>query len=382
VVKSSAAGYIRQALRQRSVGPILVVSAGECAMAGFCRCANGRAIGVYAVLVVERSVKRLILAALLLLWPIVAGASVTIAPNNAAIRYSPGSWSVTSRSAQFMNGGAYFSVLLTGTRGITINWYRGAPGVSWRVDGASGPGWTPPASVSGSTSLTVPTTTWTTHMLEVVFTRSNGDGGWGITSITIDDGGAAVAPKSAGGLNVICFGDSITDGEVSTPDGGGDARNSWCWQQTYLLGINVGNIGNGGQGWSTTQAPLSATWRYVYGSVPRDISNVDLIEINEGQNDAVDVTTACISTVNAMLAVGKATMRVVLLQPFSGYHASDLQACASGVSSPGRVSYLSTTGFERSGYVHPPYWDEIGYIGPQIATKVRTIIDTYNLGRR
>ena len=53
----------------------------------------------------------------------------------------------------------------------------------------------------------------------------------------------------------------------------------------------------------------------------------------------------------------------------------------AGVSSPARVSYLSTAGFEQSGYVHPPYWDELGYIGPRVAAKLRTIAERYYTGR-
>lgn len=321
--------------------------------------------------------------ALALLWPMLAQAVVTIDPTNAAIHYSPTTWVVTSGSARAVNSGAYMSVVLNTTTTITVNF--AGPGYAWsRVDGPYGT-WTDQSTSNGAVALTIPASTngWASHTLELVYTSNNGFINFGLSttgfnSIVIDTGGTVSAPHVAS-KQVLAFGDSITAGQHvlndSSPDAGGDGQDgrfSWGYQMKDWLGVEVGNIGWPSTGFTSTSTyRLADSWNILNNNIPRSIAAIDFILINDGVNDATtNVTADCIAAVNAMLAAGKPTLQIVLIRPFKdSQHTTELQACQSGSSVPARVFFVDTAGFQATapGTLHPPGWDDIANIGPQVA---------------
>lgn len=307
----------------------------------------------------------------LCLCPWLAQAQTTFLANNAAITYSPCNWGPSGTAMGQQTPGAYFSVMLTNTTTISVN-FIGSTSVSWRVDRDAGV-WSTPGAASGATSIPIPTAaasnTNNNHTLEVSFTA---DSGTGINSITVDSGGGLQAWSPYSNTQVCAFGDSITTGAYVYSATTTDGRLAWSTLLKDMLGINIGSVGISNQTW----AGLQSTWSTVgccLGS--RDMTKLDVVLINEGTNDTGNVTSTCIATLNAMLAAAKSTTQFVVLEPFNGTHASELQACVAGTTVPSRTKYLATTGFSQdTGHIHPAGWDNLANIAPKVAQGLITLL--------
>ncbi len=331
-----------------------------------------------------------------------ATASTTIAPNNAAFLYSPFNWQVTASAATAWNAGAYFRTLFSGTS-CTLNFdvsQNGTPisQIWWRVD--NGP-WTQTA-VAGAVPCATPAATSNAdvpfHLLEVWFKSMDSTGAlnrWNTPSqtairfqgLTLSAGSTVMAPGAAP-LRVLVFGDSIVEGiravgeaASMTPDNN-DALFNWVSALREHLGAEIGFVGWGGTGFSTTFAntPVFGTsYASLAAGVARSFSpSPDLIIINHGTNDGnANIQGAATAVVNALLAT--TSCLIVLLNPLpsSAQGNAYLAAVPAASAVPARVRYVSSAGFfstangaDSTGY-HPSGPNGSALVAPKVAAAVR-----------
>lgn len=317
-------------------------------------------------------------------------APATVLPSDTNILYSPYNWDVTSARAKTINPGAYFKARLSGGfSGITLTFDTVGltapyPWIKYRVDGGA---WGR-AQVAATVTLPVASeTSWAAHCIEVVVqstsefvTRwSPQNAHVSLTGIT-GNGVTPTLPVTRAGLNVIVFGDSITEGyksllNTTTPDGS-DATVAYAHGVARHLGAEVGVVGFGGQGWTLSGVggvpDLPTAYTSLWGSGPaRNFTTVapDLVVINIGENDnTANIVAAATSMLNDLLTRLPATTLVAVMRPFSGREAANLQTAIANVASK-RVKYVDTTGWfssaDSSDTQHP-----YGYVGDGIAAKL------------
>lgn len=326
-----------------------------------------------------------------------AGAGPTITPNDANILFSPYNWDVTGARAATINPGAYFRTAINNASSITLNFDMAGvsspvPRIKVRVDGG---GWTA-YDLAATVALTIPTeNTWSTHTVEVVVAAtSEFVNRWNPQSAIVKFtgimcAGTSVATRAgtAATANMLVFGDSITEGyktlkNVTTPDGS-DSSVGWAYLQRSLLGVEVGVVGFGAQGWVTGGQggvpALPTAYTSLWGSGPaRSFSAPapDVIVINMGENDgASDITATVTSFLNALLTAAP-TAKIAVMRPFSGAKAAQLQAGIGACSVPSRVTYIDTTGWWSSADAldgqHPTGYASQNALGPKLANALRT----------
>jgi hypothetical protein len=328
----------------------------------------------------------------------VANASVTIAPNNAAIYYSPYNWSVSSGSAISWNPGAYFRTLFSGTSCV-LNFNTSTNGtplsqIWWRID--NGP-WTS-ANVASTITCTIPpllsgNTDTPYHVLEVGFKSMESAGAlsrWAstaqtaihFTGLTLAVGAAVHAPGNAA-RNILIYGDSITEGirtlgeaQTNTPDDN-DAFYGWVMALRELLGAEIGVVGFGGTGYTSSFADCPtfvSSYNLMSSGVARVFSPVpSLIINNQGTNDGNnDVTAAATTVLNGLLAACPGTA-IMILNPFPRGTNTFLQAAAVACSNPSLVTFTSTSGWLVSTYgvdslgLHPSGANGKAILAPLVA---------------
>ena len=334
---------------------------------------------------------------------------ISILPNDAALLYSPGNWQVLAGAATAWNPGAYVRTLFSGAS-CTLNFdvtNNGTPlsQIWWRID--NGP-WTL-APVASTIACAIPAATQGSqtvpyHLLEVVFKSMDSDAGvllnrWNAPAataivfkgVTLASGGAVVAPVRAP-LNILVFGDSITEGVrtvkqqdgANTPDSN-DAMMGWAFALGRLLGAEVGVIGWGGTGYTAAYANVPA-FTASYASLAAGIARTwtpqpDLIVLAHGFNDGNGAAIAPQATavLNALLAACPAA-KIALLNPFALPNQAWAQAAQAGCSAPGRVSFVSTAGFQQTARgmdtigVHPGGANNLALIGPRVAAALRPLL--------
>lgn len=327
-----------------------------------------------------------------------ASAGVTpIAPDNAAILYSPYNWHVNSTRAQTINPGAYFRVLFTGST-CTLNFDMSnvsspVPRLRICVDGRTNQS----ANVAATVSVTMPSgQDNTTHLLEVwVDASSETINRWNapqnavvkLTGITLATGGDTVTAPQRRPKDIICYGDSITEGvRTLALDGAADVdRNSAtvCWplELGRQLGAEVGVVGFGFQGISNAgngNVPnLRNAWDLLWAGQARTFTPApDYCIWLQGHNDGGNNTQADgIAALDGMLAA-MPTTQFILFRPLAGAQAANLQAIAAGCSDPSRVRYISTAGFWQSSEapdsVHPYGWADMANVAPKMADAILT----------
>ncbi len=327
-----------------------------------------------------------------------SGGVTPIAPNNAAILYSPYTWHVNASRAQTINPGAYFRVLFTGST-CTLNFDMSnvsapVPRMRIRVDGRTDQS----ASLASTISVNMPSgQDNTTHLLEVwVDATSETVNRWNspqnavvkLTGITLASGGDTVTAPQRRPLNILCYGDSITEGvRTLALNGTADVdRNSAtvCWplELGRQLGAEVGVVGFGSQGISDTgngNVPnLRNSWDLLYAGQSRTFTpEPDYCIWLQGYNDGTSNTQADgIAALNGMLTAMPST-QFVLFRPLDGTNqAANLQAIAAGCSDPSRVRYISTAGFwsspESPDALHPYGWADMANIAPRMAAAILT----------
>lgn len=322
--------------------------------------------------------------------------------NTADVLFSPYNWDIQASTAKTVNAGAYFKTVFGGTT-CALNFdmtglVAPLPQISYRVDRHGA--WTT-VPVAATVSITIPADTADYaakggHLLEVlVKSMTETQARWStqatavkLTGIILDDGKTISAPPSLP-LNGLFYGDSITEGvrtvnSTATDDTDrNDAAQCWSLEVGRILGAEVGNIGFGAtgfnQGGSGGVPSLPNSYNYLYSGVARSFTSApDFIVLMEGTNDSGDVTTNATAVLNALIAATAST-KIIVLQPFNGGHASQLQAAIAACTTPARCTYVATTGFfttaNSSDSLHPYGTENIVHIAPQVADAVRLILD-------
>jgi hypothetical protein len=327
------------------------------------------------------------------------GGGVTpIACDDAGILYSPYTWDVDATRAQTINPGAYLRTLFTGASAVlnfdTTDVTSPVPRLRISVDGRTNQS----ANVAATVAVTMPSGQDNdTHLLEVwVDATTETVNRWNspqnvavkLTGITLETGDDTVALPQRKPLNILCYGDSITEGvRTLALNGSNDLdRNSAtvCWplELGRQLGAEVGAVGFGSQGISDTgngNVPaLVDSWDWLWASEARVFTPApDYCVWLQGYNDGTSNTQANgIAALDGMLTAMPGTT-FILFRPLDGTNQeANLQAIAAGCSDPGRVRYISTAGFwsssESPDALHPYGWACIAQIAPKMADAILT----------
>jgi lysophospholipase L1-like esterase len=307
------------------------------------------------------------------------------APANAwdvsKVLFSPFNWNIAGNSARTINKNAYFRTIFTGsscvlkldTTGIV-----GTPQIGYRLNNGS---WTLVAANTPTIALNVPYTSDQKYLLEVIMATSNqGDSRWftqttGIKVIgMVLDSGATITKPLSKPLSLF-YGDSITDAE-----GADNAWQGYARTAADLLGYEVGIVAFGSTGLNVSGAggvpKVTTTYSQIYDGVPRSFTPApDFIVINEGTNDGATGGQASATTLlNGLLAATPTTTKIVVLRPFNGNQAADLQAAIAACSAPSRCTYVDTTGFYTGGPLHPETGACVADIAPKVAAAIRGIL--------
>jgi lysophospholipase L1-like esterase len=337
------------------------------------------------------------------------GTPVAIAPNNAAIVYSPYNWTpATSASASTINSGAYFRTLFSGNS-VQLNFNvsnNDTPlsEIYYRIDGyeAQTP-WTL-ATVAATITPTMPsnTTQYPFHLLEVVvkstsqtINRWNSPSNTAVvfTGLEISQGATVLAPMVLP-TSYLIYGDSITEGvrtvnqtAANDPDQN-DVMQEWSWQLGKALGGEFGIVGFGSQGFTVGGSGNVPAFTTAYASIMAGVSRTfspppTAIIINQGSNDGStpgSVQSDCETVVSALLTASP-TSKIVVMEPFGAGSvppisslaavATALQAAVTSIAN-GNVTYLPTAGFlvqadgiDTTGF-HPTGPNASALVAPQV----------------
>jgi lysophospholipase L1-like esterase len=329
-----------------------------------------------------------------------------IVPNDANIVYSPYTWDVNGTRAKTINSGAYFRTLINGApTSLTLFFDVSAsaaplPQITVSVDGR----YTTTAQVSSQVVISLPTgTTWDKRHLQVtVKSTTETQPRWDSQVTAVVFQGITTSPRSAATealtakkLNVLVYGDSITEGvrtlnmTATNDTDRNDSTLGWAYHLGEKLGAEVGVVGFGATGISKASGSggvpsFRNSLGLLWGSGPaRNFTAPvpDAIVINEGTNDgSTDTTADMISALNTLLAATPSTTKIIVLRPFNGNtQAAYLQAAVSGCSAPSRVSYVDTIGWwnsaDSSDGLHPYGYTNIARLSGLVANSVRAALN-------
>ena len=335
--------------------------------------------------------------------------TVSIAPNNAGIVYSPYDWAVTSGAAQTIDAGASFRTLFSGNSVVlNFNVANNSTPLSeiyYRIDGyeTQAP-WTR-ATVAASITPTMPTDTsaFPYHYLEVVVkSTSQTINRWNAPSntavvfagLTLGSGAVVVAPQTLT-KKILIYGDSITESvrtvnqtAANDPDQN-DVMMGWAFSLGKLLGAEVSVVGFGSSGLTVIgsgNVPVLATsYNLLYAGQARSFTPApSLIVLNEGTNDSgasgATFTAAYLLVLNGLLAACPGTP-IAAMRPFNGTQATAIQAAIASCNSPSLVTYVDTTGYfnqslgdDSTGF-HPSGPNDLAMIAPQVANALRPLLN-------
>lgn len=325
-----------------------------------------------------------------------AAATTALTGNTSNVLFSPYNWNVDANTAKTINGGAYFKTVFGGTSCTlqfdTTGLATGFPKLEYRVDG-TGPWTTVDLAASVPIAIPAETAAYASHLLEVNVRATTRTNRWALGGLValigiVLDSGKSLAKPGQSSRNMLVFGDSITEG-LKSLSSSEDTVNSSNGMQSYasiagrMLGAEVGVVGFSGQGFTHQgDGPVpvfGSTYNFLYSGVARSFSPTpDYIVINQGTNDSTnDITSAAVGVLNGLISATPATTKIIVLRPFNGNQAANLQAAIAACSAPARVTYVDTTGFFNSGNsgdgLHPYGWEHITHIAPQVATAVRNV---------
>jgi lysophospholipase L1-like esterase len=326
------------------------------------------------------------------------GGVTTYAPNDPNLYYSPYQWLVTADSASTINSASYVRFIFSGSflnfTFDTSNMVTPASEVYWKID--NGP--LTHSLVLPILSVDIPVNNThgdvPYHSAEL-FVKSTTETAnrWSATGAStriiltgiVTDG--VLAPWIPSNLNVLIYGDSITEGVLCL--GGSqrfdvdhnDASVVYSYTLARLLGTEIGVIGFGATGLSRGGSggvpALGVSWNQLWDGVPRSFTpRPDLILFNEGTNDGSTNITSQMATVLQNLLTACPGTPIVVMLPFNGAEKSSLTAAISNVNS-NLISFLDTTGFYNQtfgGGLHPTGPNDVSRIAPQIANGVRKIL--------
>jgi lysophospholipase L1-like esterase len=282
--------------------------------------------------------------------------------------YSPYNWYVDGSSYAITNTcGAYFKIGFTGTSaalnvnvaalmsaGATSGEY---PYIRWSIDEAP---YQETQLTSSSTSVQLASGLVSgTHQLFLclVSTQWNLDK-WNtpvsaleITSLAVDAGATSEAATGLATNRVLIYGDSITEGQLSTGNGpaspvNDDAQLDWAQYVSFALSAEFGQIGFGSQGWTVDGAgnvpPLftpsndtASAWDKYFSGQSRLVASAlsptpNYVLILQGKNDANNGSSAASIEASvegflpALRAAAGPLCKIALIVPFDGSEASTL----------------------------------------------------------
>ena len=321
----------------------------------------------------------------------------------ASVLFSPYNWNLVSNTAKTINAGAYFKTLFGGTA-CSLNFDMTGlvapfPEILYRID-KYGPWIT--ANIAATLVLTIPTDTadYATkpgHYLEVIVkSTTETQNRWtpqatavSLTGILLD-AGKILTTVPALPLKILYYGDSITEG-VRTVNGTAtndtdrnDASQGWAYRSAEILGAEAGIVGFGATGLVTAGSggvpAITASYNFLYSGVSRTFATIpDAIIINEGTNDGAAATTTAVTTLlNGLIAATPAATKIIVLRPFNGNQAANLQAGIAACTAPARCFYVDTTGYFTSANsfdaTHPYGVENITHIAPLVATAIRSVL--------
>jgi lysophospholipase L1-like esterase len=333
----------------------------------------------------------------------------SIAPNNAAIFYSPYGWNVTSTAAQTIDAGAYFKTLFSGSS-LTLNFNvtnNSTPlsEIYYRVDGYEAQTPWIEATVASTITVTLPTNTsqYPFHLIEVtVKSTSQTINRWNSPSNTVVvfsgltlGAGQTVSAPVVLSHNMLVLGDSITEGvrtvnQTATNDTDqNDAMQGWAFGLGGRLGAEIGVVGFGNLGLTVQGSGnvpvLPSSYNLLFAGQARTFSpQPDLIVINIGTNDGsasgASVTSALIAVLNGLITANPGTP-IAVMEPFANIQTAALQAGVAGCSNPSVVTFVNTTGFvnptfgiDSTGF-HPTGANDLGKVAAQVANAVRPLLN-------
>ena len=322
--------------------------------------------------------------------------NVPFSPSNAAILYSPYNWNVTSTLATTINSGAYFRTIFSGTS-FTINTSTSndlSPYTQFwaRIDGQ---GWTQWALGPNSPALLIASGLVSgIHSVEVVIKSTTTQlNRWAnsqvavlITGFLLDAGATLIAPVRRS-KNILVFGDSISEGvnAINTTSqvdvDRADALGCYALALGTAVDAEIGVVAFSGSGvlnyGLAGVPPLTSSYALLYAGVPRSFSAPypDLVVYNEGTNDSGSISAGLSTVITAILQAAPQS-RQLLLNPFNGTHAQDLQAVVKSFNNS-QVTYQSTVGWFNPAYsvdgVHPYNFSHLELIAPKLYPVVAAI---------
>lgn len=344
----------------------------------------------------------------------ISGAVTTIPPNDPAFLYSPYTFHVTSGSATTINSGAYCEVPFPGNTCILnfdTSLTQGVPPeIEYQIDGV---GRFIEASVAPTVNCHIPTSTsWApNHFLRwrVKSTSSyvapggqngqlwdpsaNPNGAIIFTGLSIDFGGSLTPAQPSGKKNVLIMGDSMTQGykvinETASADVDWTSTPlSWAFLLKDELGVEVGTIGFGGQGWIATGVgsipPFTSTYNNLYAGQARSFSSPtpNLILIEMGNNDGSDDTTSQRLTVLNALLSAVPGVPIAMTKAWGngdpsqdGYAAAAIAACddPTMITLVNNSTWFETT--DSADGVHPDAMQNFSSIAPRFAAVLRPLL--------
>ena len=328
--------------------------------------------------------------------------AVAISAQDPSLFYSPYAWApVGGAGMGTINSGAYMRCMFSGNA-VTLSFdvsmmVSPVSQVYTRID--NGP--LLPTPVGAAISLAVPANLthgdvpWHTLELLVKSTTERANR-WTqgvpstrvvLTGLTLD-GGAAVAPWLPSSVNVLIYGDSITEGVLtlggSQPDDTdhNDAFSVWSFRLGGLLGAETGVVGFGATGLSRGGSggvpALGVSWNQTWAGTPRQFTpRPDLIVFNEGTNDGSnDITQQMAAVLDALFDACPGTPVAVLI-PFNGAEAANLAAAIAASAKPALATLIDTKGFYNQsfgGALHPTGPNDMARVAPQVAARLRPLL--------
>lgn len=343
----------------------------------------------------------------------VLAAPTTYQANDKNIYYSPFAWHVTDSSASTINSASYCRFLFSGSmlnfKFDVSDMVTPASEVYWTVD--NGPKTL--SLVMDTVSVVIPSNntanTVPYHTIEL-FVKSTTERAnrWKATGngtrimLTGIETDGKLAPWVPSDINVLVYGDSITEG-VMTLGGSqkfdtdhNDASVVYSYVLGGLLGAEIGVIGFGADavthGGSGGAAELGISWDQLWDGVPRsfDSPKPDLIVINYGTNDGCDTTkvgcvgtdiTAKMATILGNLSTACPSVPIAVMEPFNLGQSAHLKAAIAAAATTD-AHYIEATNaagapfydLTYGGSLHPTGMNDIAQIAPQLASKLRPLL--------
>ncbi|MEU4396022.1 SGNH/GDSL hydrolase family protein [Kribbella sp. NPDC023855] len=155
-----------------------------------------------------------------------------------------------------------------------------------------------------------------------------------------------------GGPRLEFYGDSITQGvralSAHPESEGADGSKSYAYLTARALGASAYQVGFGSQGvlkpgnGEVPPGPESFGWNFA-GSPAERVEQPDVVVLNLGVNDQT-LTAAQYGDYLARVRAAYQDSKIVALSPFSGKHASEIEAAVKAARDP-RIRYVSTDGW-------------------------------------